>query len=145
MAPMLFTRAILAGEPITVFNHGQMQRDFTYIDDIVAGVVATLDRPPVADPAFDRMNPSAAASWAPYKVFHIGNSSPVPLMDFIALLEHNLGRQASLNMQPMAPGDVAATYADVSALTRWTGLSPTTPLAQGIQAFTQWYREYFTA
>jgi len=145
MAPMLFTRAILADEPITVFNHGQMQRDFTYIDDIVAGVVATLDRPPVADPAFDRMNPSAAASWAPYKVFNIGNSSPVPLMDFIALLEHNLGRQASLNMQPMAPGDVAATYADVSALTRWTGLSPTTPLAQGIQAFTQWYREYFTA
>lgn len=142
MAPMLFTRAILAGEPITVFNHGHMQRDFTFIDDIVKGVVATLDRTPQGDADFDRTNPSAASSWAPYRVFNIGNSDPVALLTFIHTLEKALGKKAELNMQPMAPGDVAATYADVSALAAWTGITPITSLEVGIQAFVNWYQRY---
>jgi len=145
MAPMLFTRAILAGEAIKVFNHGQMQRDFTYIGDIVAGVVATLDRPPVADEAFDRAAPLASGSWAPYKVFNIGHSEPVQLMDFIRTLESALGVSAQLDLQPMAPGDVAATYADVSALQAWTGLAPHTGLSEGIGHFVTWYRQYYRA
>ena len=142
MAPMLFTRAILAGEPIKVFNHGQMKRDFTYIDDIVRGVVATLDRPPVADPDFNRAEPSAAGSWAPYKVFNIGRSEPVPLLDFIGTLEQALGVTAQKDLQPMAPGDVAATYADVSALAAWTGQQPQVDLSEGVRRFVDWYRRY---
>ena len=142
MAPFLFTRAILAGEPIKVFNHGQMKRDFTYIDDIVAGVVATLDRPPEADPGFDRAQPDASRSWAPYRVFNIGNSEPVALLDFIGALEQALGRTAIKEMLPMAPGDVAATYANVDALTAWTGLRPHTSLNEGIARFAQWYLAY---
>lgn len=145
MAPMLFTKAILAGEPITVFNHGQMQRDFTFIDDIVAGVVATLDRPPQADPAFDREHPSSATSWAPYRVFNIGHSEPVKLLDFIGTLEQALGRQAVKNLQPMVPGDVVATYADTDALSKWTGVHPTTSLTEGTAQFVNWYRSYFSA
>lgn len=145
MAPMLFTRAILAGEPIKVFNHGKMQRDFTFIDDIVAGVVATLDRPPVADEAFDRAAPQACGSWAPYKVFNIGHSEPVQLMDFIRTLESALGVTAQLDLQPMAPGDVPATYADVSALQAWTGVAPHTGLGEGIARFVAWYRQYYQA
>jgi len=145
MAPMLFTRAILAGEPIKVFNHGKMQRDFTFIDDIVAGVVATLDRPPVADDAFDRAAPQASGSWAPYKVFNIGHSEPVQLMDFIRTLESALGVSAQLDLQPMAPGDVPATYADVSALQAWTGVAPHTGLSEGIGRFVAWYRQYHRA
>ncbi|HEX5356134.1 MAG TPA: NAD-dependent epimerase [Aquabacterium sp.] len=143
MAPMLFTRAILAGEPIKVFNHGKMQRDFTYIDDIVKGVIATLDKPPQAQPDYDRQDPSAASSWAPYRVFNIGNSEPVALMDFIQTIESALGCKAKLDLQPMAPGDVAATYASVDALTAWTGSSGHTDLATGIGHFTSWYRTYF--
>nr|WP_315199916.1 NAD-dependent epimerase [uncultured Aquabacterium sp.] len=145
MAPMLFARAMLAGEPIKVFNHGQMQRDFTYIDDIVAGVVATLDRPPVADEAFDRAAPQASGSWAPYKVFNIGHSEPIQLLDFIRTLESALGVTARLDLQPMAPGDVAATYADVSALQAWTGVSPHTALSDGIAQFVAWYRHHHRA
>lgn len=143
MAPMLFARAILAGEPIKVFNHGQMQRDFTYIDDIVAGVVAALDRIPQPDPAFDRAAPSAAGSWAPYRVFNIGRSTPVALMDFIGTLEAALGRRATLDLQPMAPGDVVATYADVSALAAWTQVQPQVELAEGIGRFVNWYLSYY--
>ncbi|MFT3857461.1 MAG: NAD-dependent epimerase [Aquabacterium sp.] len=143
MAPMLFTKAILQGEAIKVFNHGNMRRDFTYIDDIVAGVVATLDRAPQPDPAFDREHPSAAGSWAPYRVFNIGNSQPVALLDFIATLETCLGRRAVMDMQPMAPGDVAATFADTDKLAAWTGLSPATDIASGVKQFTDWYQSYF--
>lgn len=143
MAPMLFARAMLAGEPIKVFNHGQMRRDFTYIDDIVAGVVATLDRPPQHDPDFDRASPSAAGSWAPYRVLNIGHADPVELMVFIRTMEQALGCTAQLDMQPMAPGDVAATYADVSRLTRLTGVAPCTSLEQGLHFFASWYRQYF--
>jgi UDP-glucuronate 4-epimerase len=145
MAPMLFARAILAGEPIKVFNHGDMQRDFTYIDDIVDGVLAVADRPPVANPDFDRLNPSAQSSWAPYRVFNIGHSQPVALMDFIRTLEAELGREAQLDLQPMAPGDVAATYADMSALSGLTGLHPKVSLKEGIGAFVSWYRQYHGA
>ena len=143
MAPMLFTSAILAGKPITVFNHGQMQRDFTYIDDIVAGVVATLDRPPSANTSFDRLQPSASTSWAPYRIFNIGHSEPVQLLTFIETLERALGRQAIKDLQPMAPGDVVATFADTDALCAWTGIQPTTTLSDGVAKFVNWYRSYF--
>ena len=142
MAPMLFARAMLAGEPIKVFNHGQMQRDFTYIDDIVDGVVATLRRPALPNEAFDKLAPQSSTSWAPYRVFNIGHSEPVPLMSFIRTLEAALGVTAQLDFQPMAPGDVPATYADVSALQAWTGVAPHTDLATGIGRFVDWYRAY---
>ncbi|RZL03483.1 MAG: NAD-dependent epimerase [Rubrivivax sp.] len=144
MAPMLFTNAILSGKPITVFNHGQMQRDFTFVDDIVAGVLATLDRPPEADAGFDRHQPSPSASWAPYRVFNIGHSEPVPLLTFIETLEQALGCRAIKDLQPMAPGDVVATFADTNALSTWTGVHPTTSLTDGVAKFVQWYRSYFT-
>ena len=142
MAPMLFARAILAGEPIDVFNHGQMRRDFTYIDDIVRGVLATLDRTPEAQPDYDRQQAAASSSWAPYRIFNIGHSQPVPLMDFIATLERALGCKASLRMKDMAAGDVAATYADTSALQAWTGVAPQVSLEAGLQQFVAWYRSY---
>jgi UDP-glucuronate 4-epimerase len=142
MAPMLFARAILAGEPISVFNHGQMQRDFTYIDDIVAGVVATLDHTPQPDASFDRAQPDASRSWAAYRVFNIGNSQPVALLDFIGELEAALGRSAIKNFQPMQPGDVVSTHADTSALAAWTGTSPATRLKDGVALFAHWYTQY---
>jgi UDP-glucuronate 4-epimerase len=144
MALFKFTEAILAGRPIDVYGQGKMQRDFTYVDDIVAGVVATLDRPPAPDAGFDRAQPSPAGSWAPYRVFNIGHSEPVPLLDFIATLEKALGRQAIKDLQPMAPGDVVATFADTAALENWTGVHPTTSLADGVTKFVDWYRSYFT-
>ena len=134
MACFDFTRAILAGEPIAVFNHGRMSRDFTYIDDIVSGLLAVLDRPPAAD---------AVASGAPYRVLNIGSHAPVPLLDFIGALESALGRRAVLDLQPMQPGDVPATYADVSRLQALTGNArPALPLAEGVQRFVDWYRDY---
>lgn len=145
MAPMLFARAILAGEAIKVFNHGQMRRDFTYIDDIVAGVVATLDRVPEPDDTFDRLAPTAASSWAPYRVFNIGHSEPVALLDFIAALEGALGQQAVKDLQPMQPGDVEATYADTARLEDWTGVHPVVPIGEGVARFVAWYRDYFRA
>ncbi len=145
MAPMLFAKAILAGEPIKVFNHGQMKRDFTYIDDIVAGVVASLDRPAQADEAFDRAVPSPASSWAPYRVFNIGHSEPVALLDFIAAMERALGREAVKDLQPMQPGDVVATYAATGRLEAWTGVHPGVPIDEGVRRFVAWYRDYFRA
>lgn len=143
MAPFLFTKAILAGQPITVFNHGQMMRDFTYIDDIADGVVAAADRLPSAQPDFDKANPDPASSWAPYRVFNIGNSAPVGLMDFIATLEAALGTKATLDLQPMAPGDVPATYADMSQFEAWTQRTPQVRLQAGIERFVAWYRAYY--
>jgi UDP-glucuronate 4-epimerase len=145
MAPMLFAKAILAGDPIKVFNHGQMRRDFTYIDDIVAGVVATLDCVPQANGSFDKSNPTPAASWAPYRVFNIGNSEPVALLDFITALETALGKQAVKNFLPMQPGDVVATFANTSALENWTGVKPSTSLQAGIEQFSKWYRAWADA
>ncbi|MES2089077.1 MAG: NAD-dependent epimerase [Pseudomonadota bacterium] len=145
MAPMLFAKAILAGEPIKVFNHGQMRRDFTYIDDIVAGVLATLDRCPQANPDFDREHPDSSGSWAPYKIFNIGNNEPVALMDFISTMEQALGKTAEKDFQPMQPGDVVATYADTSSLQAWTGQQPTVSIEQGVTEFVKWYRNYYAA
>jgi UDP-glucuronate 4-epimerase len=143
MAPFLFIRAILAGKPIDVFNHGKMQRDFTYIDDIVEGVVRTLDKPATANADFDKASPDAASSWAPYRVFNIGNSQPVELMEFIAAFEDALGVSAQKNFLPMQPGDVPSTSADVSALTALTGFAPATSVREGIGRFVAWYRGYY--
>jgi UDP-glucuronate 4-epimerase len=143
MAAFLFTRAILGGEPIDVFNRGDMRRDFTYIDDIVEGVVRVLDRVPVPDPAWSGDNPDPATSAAPYRLYNIGNNSPVELLDLIAAIEKALDRPAELNLLPMQPGDVPATYADVDDLVRDVGFTPATPIDVGIARFVAWYREYY--
>jgi UDP-glucuronate 4-epimerase len=144
MAPMLFARAILAGEPIRVFNHGRMQRDFTYIDDIVEGVIRCLDQPATPDPAFDPLQPNPATAAAPHRLFNIGNAQPTELLRFITLLEQALGRTAIKEFQPMQPGDVQATAADTSALEAWVGFRPHTPLEEGVVRFAAWYRDYDT-
>ena len=145
MALFLFTRAILAGEPIDIFNNGQMVRDFTYIDDIVQGVVRALDKPAQPDPAFDPMQPDPGTSTAPYRIFNIGNHQPTPLMDYVSALEQALGRQARKNFLPMQPGDVPATFADVQALNDWVGFRPDTPVTEGVRRFVDWYRGYYRA
>lgn len=142
MAPMLFARAILAGDPIRVFNHGRMERDFTYIDDIVEGVIRCLDKPATADPAFDPLHPDPATAAAPHRVFNIGNARPVPLLRFIELLEQALGRPAIRDLQPMQPGDVPATAADTTALESWVGFRPSTAIETGIGQFAAWYRAF---
>jgi UDP-glucuronate 4-epimerase len=143
MAPILFTKAILQGRSIDVFNHGNMQRDFTYIDDIVEGVVRTLDRIATPDTAYDSAQPDPATSHAPYRIFNIGNSSPVPLLDFIGCIEKSLGQTADKRFLPMQPGDVAATYASTDALNKWVGFAPGTPLQDGIGRFVAWYSSYY--
>jgi UDP-glucuronate 4-epimerase len=143
MAPMLFAKAILADEPIKVFNHGKMKRDFTYIDDIVAGILATTDRIPEPDATFDKAQPSSASSWAPYRVFNIGHSEPVELMDFIKAIETSLGKTAVKDMQPIQPGDVVATYADTRSLEAWTGVHPSVSIDEGVGRFIDWYKAYF--
>ncbi|MGN6529579.1 MAG: NAD-dependent epimerase [Burkholderiaceae bacterium] len=143
MAYFSFTRDILAGRPIAVFNEGRMLRDFTYLDDIVDGVVAVLDKPATPDPGFEPLAPDPGTSRAPYRVFNIGNQDPVALGEFIATLERALGVEATKDYRPMQPGDVVATHADVSALKAWTGVSPRTPLADGLARFVEWYRRYF--
>ena len=143
MAPMLFAEAILKGKPIHIFNYGKMQRDFTYIDDIVEGVVRVLDKPPPSNPEFDKTNPDPASSWAPHRVFNIGNSSPVPLMHFIEALEEALGVEAIKEFEPMQPGDVQATAADTSALEAWVDFKPMTSIKDGTREFALWYKSYF--
>ena len=143
MALFLFTKAILEGRPIDVFNHGKMQRDFTYIDDIVEGVVRVCDRPPKANPAFDKQQPDPATSWAPYRVFNIGNHNPVELMTYITTLESALGKTAQKNFLPLQDGDVPATSADTAALEAATGFAPATSVASGIARFVDWYRGYY--
>ena len=143
MALFLFTRAILAGEPIQVFNHGRMQRDFTYIDDIIEGVVRVLSRVPAGDPRWSGHDPDPGTSYAPYRIYNIGNNQPVALLDFIAEIEKALGREAVKKMLPLQAGDVPATYADIDDLVRDTGFRPATPLSEGIGRFIAWYREYY--
>ena len=143
MALFLFTRAILEGRPIDVFNNGQMVRDFTYIDDIVEGVLRIHDRPAEADPAFDPANPDPATSNAPYRVFNIGNNRPTPLMDYIAALELALGRKAEKNFLPMQPGDVPATAATTAELEAWVGFNPDTPVTEGVRRFVEWYKAFY--
>jgi UDP-glucuronate 4-epimerase len=143
MALFLFTRAILDGRPIDVFNHGNMVRDFTYIDDIVEGVVRLVDRPAEANAAFDPAWPDPGTSNAPYRVFNIGNSQPTPLADYIEALEEALGRKAERNYLPMQPGDVPATSANTDELDAWVGFKPNTPVREGVRRFVEWYREYY--
>jgi UDP-glucuronate 4-epimerase len=143
MALFLFTKAILEDRPIDVFNHGQMVRDFTYIDDIAEGVVRVLDRPAAADPEFDPAKPDPARSNSPYRVFNIGNSDPVRLMDFIDSIEQALGKPALKNFLPLQDGDVPATNADVTELGSWTGFKPGTAVREGVGRFVSWYRSYY--
>lgn len=143
MSPFLFADAILHGKPISVFNHGDMMRDFTYIDDIVEGVLRVLDKPAQANPQHDSRNPDPSSSGAPYRVFNIGNSQPEKLMDFIGALENVLGKTAEKNYLPMQPGDVKATYADTTALESWVGFKPNTPLTVGVKRFVDWYVDFY--
>jgi UDP-glucuronate 4-epimerase len=143
MALFLFTKAILEDRPIDVFNHGKMKRDFTFIDDITEGVVRVMDRTPEPDPGWDGDNPDPATSYAPYRLYNIGNNNAVELMDFIETLEGCLGKKAKKNLLPLQPGDVPATYADIDDLARDVGFSPSTPLKEGVVKFVEWYREYY--
>lgn len=144
MALFLFTKAILAGEPISVFNHGKMRRDFTYIDDIVEGVVRVLDHIPPGEPDWSGDAPDPGTSRAPYRVFNIGNNEPVELMRLIEALEETLGKKAIKNLLPMQPGDVPATYADIDALAAAVGYRPSTSIEAGIESFVRWYREFYS-
>jgi UDP-glucuronate 4-epimerase len=143
MAYFLFTKAILEGRPIDVFNYGKMQRDFTYIDDIIEGVVRVMDRIPEANPLWSGDNPDPSTSYAPYKLYNIGHNSPVELMRFIEVLEDCLGKTAAKNLLPIQPGDVPATYADIADLTRDVGFRPSTTIEEGIKKFVDWYKEYY--
>lgn len=143
MALFLFTRAMLADEPIQVFNHGRMKRDFTYIDDIIEGVVRVMVRPAEPNPAWQSETPDPGTSYAPYRIFNIGNNSPVELMDYIGALEKALGKTAQKEFLDLQPGDVPETYADTDALAKATGFSPRTPVETGVARFVQWYRDYY--
>ena len=143
MALFLFTRAILAGQPIDVFDYGHHRRDFTYIDDIVEGVIRVLDRVATPDPGWSSENPDPATSHAPYRLYNIGSHRPVELMRYIEVLEDCLGRKAIKNLLPMQPGDVPDTYADVEALVKDVGYQPGTPIEVGVARFVAWYREFY--
>jgi UDP-glucuronate 4-epimerase len=143
MALFLFTKAILENKPIDVFNQGKMTRDFTYIDDIVTGVVKVLDHPPGEDMGWNSQTPDPSRSRAPYRLYNIGNSAPVELMAFIGAIEKALGKEARKNMLPMQPGDVAATWADVDDLVRDFGYAPSVKVEEGVERFVRWYREFY--
>jgi UDP-glucuronate 4-epimerase len=143
MALFLFTKNILEGKPIEVFNHGRHRRDFTYVDDIVEGVVRVLDRPAQPNPAFDAARPDPGTSNAPWRVYNIGNSRPVELLDYIGAIERATGRKAEMILKPLQPGDVPDTMADVEALERDTGYRPSTTVETGVARFIEWYRKYY--
>jgi UDP-glucuronate 4-epimerase len=142
MALFLFTKSILNGEPIEVFNEGRMQRDFTYIDDIIEGIVRTIGRIPQPNPKWDGDHPDPASSSAPFRLYNLGNHQPVELLSLIRILESKLGKKAKLNLIPLQPGDVLTTYADMDDLARDIGFRPQTPLEIGIERFVEWYRSY---
>jgi UDP-glucuronate 4-epimerase len=144
MALFLFTKNILAGEPIDVFNHGHHQRDFTYVDDIVEGVIRTLDNVAEANESWSGDNPDSATSLAPFKLYNIGSNNPIQLMRYIEILEECLGKSAIMNMLPMQPGDVPATYADIDDLIKDVRYKPQTEIEDGIENFVKWYRDYFS-
>ena len=144
MALFLFTKAILEGRPIDVFNHGRMQRDFTFVDDIVEGVIRVMDRTAEPNLGFDADVPDPGTSNAPYRVFNIGNHSPVQLLDYISCIEDALGMKAQKNLLPLQDGDVPATYADVDALRDWVGFTPATDIRTGVARFVEWYRKYYS-
>ena len=143
MALFIFTKAILEGTPIEVFNHGKMQRDFTYIDDIVEGIIRVLDRPATPDPSWSGAQPDPGTSSAPARIYNIGNHQPAQLMRFIEVLEQALGKKAEKKLMPLQPGDVPATYADIDDLSRDVGFTPATPIEEGIPRFVKWYREFY--
>ena len=143
MSPFLFTQKILAGEPIDVFNYGNHRRDFTYIDDIVEGVVRNLDKVATPNPEWSSAEPDSATSQAPYRLYNIGSNNPVELLRFIELIEDNLGLQAKQNLLPLQPGDVPETYADVQSLVDDVGYKPATPIEVGVSRFIEWYRDYY--
>ena len=143
MALFLFTEAILEGKPIQVFNYGNMKRDFTYVDDIVEGIIKVADRPAKPNPDFDPQNPDPGSGKVPYKIYNIGNSKPVLLMDYIKAVESGLGKKAIMELLPLQPGDVPASHADVSDLVRDTGYKPETRIEDGVKAFTDWYLNYY--
>jgi UDP-glucuronate 4-epimerase len=142
MSPWLFTSAILEGQTIDVFNHGKMQRDFTYVDDIAEGTVRVLDKIAASNPDYDNNQPDPASSYAPFRVYNIGNHTPVELMTFIGTIEGALGMEAKKNFLPMQSGDVVGTYADVEALKKDVGFEPKTPLSEGIANWVDWYKAY---
>ncbi len=143
MALFLFTKAILENKPIDVFNHGKMKRDFTYVDDIVEGIVRLVGNVPRPNPSWDGEKPDSATSYAPYRLYNIGNNNPVELMKFIEVLEDSLGLKATKNLLPIQPGDVPATYADIDDLSEDVGFKPSTSIEVGIKKFVEWYREYY--
>jgi len=142
MAMWIFAKAILAGEPIRLFNNGNMRRDFTYIDDVVEAVVRLVDRPPAGSATFSAASPDPASSTAPWRLYNIGNNKPVELVEVVRLLEETIGKKAKRELVPMQPGDVPATYANVDDLMRDVGFRPSTPIAEGIARFVEWYRAY---
>ncbi len=143
MALFIFTRAILEGKPIEVYNYGKMQRDFTYIDDIIEGVARIMDKIPEPNPQWNGRQPDTATSYAPYRLYNIGNNHPVELLYFIEILEDCLGKKAIKNLMPLQPGDVPATFADVEDLTRDAGFKPATSIENGIKYFVEWYKDYY--
>ena len=143
MALFLFTKAILNGEPIKVFNHDKMERDFTYIDDIIESIIRLIKRPPKPDKSFDTSNPRADISWAPHKIFNIGNSNPESLTDYISAIEDSLGIVAKKIFLPMQPGDVPSTYSDCSSLERYINFKPNTPIKDGVDKFVNWYKNFY--
>ena len=143
MAPMIFARSILKNEPIKVFNRGEMQRDFTYIDDVVEGIIRCCFKRAVIDKKFNPLIPNPSTSSAPYRIFNLGNSTPIQLTYFIDLLEENLGKKAIRNLRPMQPGDVVATAAKMDLLNSWVDYKPTTSIENGVKRFSEWYLDYF--
>ena len=143
MAYFSFTKSIYEGKPINVFNNGNMERDFTYIDDIVEGIIRLIDKIPESHNDWDYKNPDPATSFAPYRIFNIGNNQPVKLLDFISILEKLIGKEAKKNFLPMQPGDVKTTYANIERLQKLTGFKPQTPLNEGLKKFVDWYKNYY--
>ena len=143
MALFLFTKAILAGEPIRIFNNGEMIRDFTFVDDIVEGIARLVKKPATASDDFDGHAPDSSISSKPYRIFNIGNSQPVPLMAYVNAVEEALGIEAIKEYLPMQPGDVAATNADTTRLDEWVGFKPNTPVETGVKRFVEWYKTYY--
>ena len=143
MALFLFTKQILEGKPINVYNNGNMIRDFTYIDDIVESIVRLIDRPPSLNSNFDYKNPNPGTSWAPHKIYNIGNADPITLMEYIKAIEDALSLKAEKILMPMQPGDVTATSADTSELESWIGFKPKTPIKDGVKNFVSWYKDYY--
>ena len=143
MAPFIFSKSILENTPIDVFNFGKMSRDFTYIDDIVEAILNCCRKPATKDIEFDTKKPKIYSSFAPYRIFNVGNNNTVPLMYFIQLLEENLGKKAIINYKPLQDGDVVSTYADLENIKNWIGFKPLTSIEEGVEKFSIWFKEYF--